>query len=366
MTRKRTLLTLVAVLLVVLAGCASVGSDGDLAGGSDGGDESFAADGDDTEELDAGRADGGDGGADGGDGGGGQAPAASGGDAGGDGAGAGGGEASVGGQPLQIDRAIIRTGTVRLRVEEFDSARAAIAERARSKGGYVSESGSRHHTRDNESWTTGYVVVRIPSDQFSSVLSDTRARGTVLNEETRTEDVTDQLVDIEARLTSLRERRDRLRSFYERANSTGELLRIEEELSSVQSDIEQLEAKQRSLEQRVAFATLRVELTEPEPDRTPDEAPGFVASLGSAFSSSMATLANMVTGFVLFAAGLAPFLLFLGVPAVVVGLLARRRYGFGRYASDDRIGENREATAPGEAATEVTESSGDEGPPETG
>jgi len=357
MTRKRTLVTLATVLLVVLAGCASVGSDGGLAGGSDGGDESFAAGGDDTDEMgDGGSSDGGGdgGGSDGGDGGGSQAPAASSGETGGVGDGADGGQASVGGQPLQVDRAIIRTGTARLRVEDFESARAAIADRARSEGGYVSESGSTHHTRDNESWTTGYIVVRVPSDQFSAVLSDTRARGTVLNEETRTRDVTDQLVDIEARLTNLRERRDRLRSFYERANSTGELLRIEEELSSVQSDIEQLEAQQRSLEARVAFATLRVELTEPEPGRTPDEDPTFAASLGSAFLGSVATLEKMASGFVVFAAGLAPFLLFLGVPAVALGLLARRRYGFGADPRDDRIGGDREPTSQ------------DEDPPETG
>lgn len=344
MIRKRTLLTGAVVLLVVLAGCASVGSDGGGAGGGDAGGEAVASSGDGAEEMDAGGDDG---------------KAVSRDADGGDGAGGDGGQAAVSGQPLQVDRAIIRTGTIRLRVAEFDSERAAIADRARSHGGYVSESGSTHHTRDNESWTTGYVVVRVPSGQFSNVLSDTRARGTVLNEETQTMDVTDQLVDIEARLTNLRERRDRLRSFYERANSTGELLRIEEELSAVQSDIEQLEATQRSLEQRVAFATLRVELNEPEPERSPGESPTFAASIGSAFLGSMATLANMATGFVLLVAGLAPFLLFLGVPALAIGLLARRRFDFRSGSTASRTAESREPASPDEDAT------GDEDPPET-
>ena len=326
MTRKRTLLTVGLALLVLLAGCASVGSDGDVAGGSNDGGEAFATSGD-AEEMDGG----GDGGGDG------------------DGASAGGEQSAVSGQPLEVDRAIIRTGTVELRVAEFEDSRAAIADRARTHGGYVSESGSTHHTRDNQSWTTGYVVVRIPSDQFSDVLSDTRTRGTVLNEETRTRDVTDQLVDLEARLTNLRERRDRLRTFYEQANSTGELLRIEEELSSVQSDIEQLEATQRSLEDQVAFATLRVELN--EPDRTPEEDPAFTASLASAFLGSVGSLADMVTGFVLFVAGVAPFLLFLGVPALGVGLLARRRLGSRFAPATDRTTWSQQST-PDEDATE--------------
>ncbi len=341
MTRKRTLLTAAVVLLVVLAGCASMGSDGDVAGGGGDGDDALATGGDGAEERSGG--DGG-GGGDGGD-----APAAQSDSGGGETVGGDGGQAATAGQPLQVDRAIIRTGTVELRVEEFDGARAAIADRARGHGGYVSGSGSTHHTRENQSWTTGYVVVRVPSEQFSGVLSDTRARGTVLNEETRTRDVTDQLVDIEARLTNLRERRDRLRSFYERANSTGELLRVEEELSSVQSDIERLEAEQRSLEQRVAFATLRVELHEPEPGRTPDEEPTLAASLAAAFLGSMAALADLVTGFTVFAAGLAPFLLFLGVPALAVGLFMRRRFDRRLDSGGDRTAESREQTGPDEA-----------------
>jgi len=349
MVRKRTLLTVAVALLVVLAGCASIGSGDGAAGGGDGAGEDFAASEDGAQEMDSGG--------DGGDGGGGDAAQASSGD--GAGASAEGGQGAVSGQPVQVDRAIIRTGTVELRIENFDTARAAIADSARSHGGYVSGSGSTLHTRDNESWTTGYVVVRVPSDQFSDVLSGARTRGTVLNEETRTEDVTDQLVDIEARLTNLRERRDRLRSFYEQANSTDELLRIEEELSSVQSDIEQLEAKKRSLEQRVSFATLRVELEEPEPGRMPDEDPTFAASLVSTFLGSMATLGGMVTGFALFVAGLAPFLLFLGIPALAVGLLARRRFGFRSGSTTGRTVESRDRTSPDEDAT------ADENSPET-
>jgi len=309
MGRKRTLLTVAVAALVVLAGCATVGS-------GDGGD---ATDG----EVLSDASDGADGG---GDGGGGAQDQASGGD--GDGAAADGGQAAVSGQPLGVDRAIIRTGTVELRVEDYDTARSAIADRARSLGGYVAGSGSTRHTRDNQSWTTGYVVVRVPSGRFSDVLSHARDRGTVTDEETQTEDVTDELVDLEARLTNLKERRDRLRSFYDRANSTGELLRIEEELSSVQSDIEQLEAKKRALEDRVAFATLRVELREPEPDVTAEDGAAG-ASLVSAFLGSMATLVDLAYGVVLFTVRLAPFVLFLGLPALVLGLAARRRFGTG-------------------------------------
>jgi hypothetical protein len=299
MRRKHVLVTVFVAMLVVFAGCATIGGDGgDSIGGSDGGE---AADGGDAAPVADG--DGGDGGS----------------------ADSGGQRAAVSGQPLDLDRAIIRTGTVKLRVEDFEGARSSIAGHARSLDGFVSGSGSTHHTRDNQSWTSGYVVVRVPSERFSGMLSFARDRGTVLNEETQTEDVTDELVDLEARLENLEQRRDRLRSFYDRANSTGELLRIEEELSAVQSEIERLEAKRRSLERQVSYATLRVELAEPTPE--PDSEPTAGASLVGALRDSTATLINYSYGFALFVVRLAPYLVVLGLPALAAWFALRRRSG---------------------------------------
>lgn len=295
MDRTRGLVTVALVAVVVLAGCGSLGGGGGAANAGDGGG----------------------GGADG-------ASGPAGGDGGESGGEAGGGEDALAGQTqAQVDRAVIRTGTIELRVEDFEAARSAVAERARSLGGYVSESGSTRNTRDNRSWMTGYVVVRVPAERFSDALADARERGTVLSEGTETEDVTDRLVDLEARLTNLRERRDRLRSFYERANSTEELLRVEERLSSVQSEIEQLEAERRALENRVAFSTLRVELREPEPGADADE-PGN--SPVSAFLGSVGALGDLLYGAVLLAARLGPFVLF-GGAVLAAGLLARRVAG---------------------------------------
>lgn len=301
MRHKHKLVTLLVVTLVVLSGCATIGGTGgdgapaESAGGDDGG------------------------------GGGGDAAPVGGGDGGDSGSADRSGQEAVSGQPARLDRAIIRTGTVRLRIEEYEGARSSIAGHARSLDGFVSGSGSTRHTRDNRSWTSGYVVVRVPSERFSGMLSFARDRGTVLNEETQTEDVTDELVDLEARLENLEQRRDRLRSFYERANSTGELLRIEEELSAVQSEMERLEAQRRSLERQVSYATLRVELAEPAPE--PDDDPDSGPSLAGAFRDSTASLIDHAYGFALFVVRLSPYLIVLGLPALVAGFAARRRYG---------------------------------------
>ena len=222
-------------------------------------------------------------------------------------------------------RAIIRTGRMVIEVKNFSTAREAIASEARSRDGYVSDSNQRLHRTGDATWRTGYIVVRIPSEDYEAMQEAAATRGTVISEETQTEDVTDQLVDLEARLANLRERRDRLRTFYSRANDTEELLRIEEQLSEVQGQIERLEAQRRSLEERVAFSTIRVELREPAPGareiRTQYHQQSLVAVfLGSVQDVYVFGRASLVT----LAAAL-PWLGALAVPAYGLRRLLRGR-----------------------------------------
>ena len=287
----------VVALLLLLAGCTGMGGSGDVGEAQGGGDGAQIS---------------------GGDGGSSQPEAAD------SGANTGGNE-NVQAGDVAVDRAIIRNGRMVVEVENYSTAADAIAARARTSGGYVSDSSRELHRDDGETWYTGYIVVRVPSQEYEPTQSMVREQGTVRSQETTTKDVTDKLVDLEARLTNLRERRDRLRTFYERANSTEELLRIETELSSVQSDIERLEAQKRSLEQRVAYSTLRVEIREPAPEPSAQQVPYHERSLVSAFLSSTTDVYVFTRGLLVTAASLAPWLVVLAVPVVGGRRLLRGR-----------------------------------------
>jgi len=228
-------------------------------------------------------------------------------------------------QPAR-QRAIIKTGEMRLRVDNFTRSREALASRARSLGGYVGDSGQRLHRDGDRQWTTGYVVVRVPSGEYERMQESVGQRGTVLSESTSTKDVTDQLVDLEARLANLKSRRDRLRTFYNRANSTEELLRIEEELSEVQGEIERLEAQKRSLERRVAFSTLRIELREPSPGPDAVTTQYHERPLASVFLGSLRDIYVFGRATLVTVAAVLPWLGLAGVP-LVVGRYALRRRG---------------------------------------
>lgn len=302
--RRRATLAVLLALLAVTAGCGGAANDGgEPQAGGDGGNAATQA------------ADGSSGGSS-----------------------AGGSDADTGSPSvaaMQSDRALIRTGTVRLEVGNFDAAQRNITEAVRARGGYVSDTSRRTNGHENATWTAGTVVLRIPSENFSGLVDAVGGEGEMLASETSTEDVTDRVVDLRARLGNLRAERDRLRELYQEANDTESVLAVEERLSEVQGEIERAEANLRSLENRVAYSTLTVELREPRPETTDvDRTAWYDTGPVDAFLQSVEGVGVTLRALLVAAAYVAPYALAFGVPVVVALLLARRlghvRGPFGR------------------------------------
>jgi uncharacterized small protein (DUF1192 family) len=225
-------------------------------------------------------------------------------------------------------REVIRTGTVAVRVESYDDARRNLTRATRDLGGYVGDSAEQVHRRDNRTWTTGEVVLRVPRENFSDLLSRAKAAGEVQKATTSQQDVTDKLVDIDARLSNLRAQRDRLRDLYEEANDTEDVLAVQKRLSEVQTEIERLEAQRKSLRQRVAYSTIAVELNEPrpEPETVETTEQGWhETGLLSAVTASINGVVVVLKSLAVAAAYGLPYLLAFGVPLGGVFALWRRR-----------------------------------------
>lgn len=323
--RSRSTVALALLALVVLAGCAGAGTN---LGGS--GDVEPAAQ---------------------------DAPGASGGAAGDDGPADTGFQLASGETNDDAEssvavqqRARVWTGTVELTVEDFGTARDRIVSAARDRGGYLSDSSSRVHRDDNESWTTGRVVVRVPSEDFDATMGVVRDAGTVESSDTSVQDVTDQLVDLEARLESLRTERDSLRELIADANDTEAVLAVQQELSAVQTEIERLEAQRRSLQDRVAFSTITVELREPAPGETPGgDDQWWETGVVAAFVESVGGVAVALRALVVGLAYVAPYALVFGVPLV------------GGYAVWQRRGRSRSGeTEVAEVASDSDDATDDE------
>lgn len=299
--RRTHLGTVLVVFLLVLAGCSGAGG-GEAGGGGDGG---YAASNDAAAEATAAAAA--------------TATPAEESRASGD-----GGDGSV---VAQADRAIIRTGRIALTVDSYGDVRDRIARLARNRGGYVATSSRETRGEGNYTWTTGRIVIRVPSDAFTESFETVESYGEIRTSAADTQDVTDRLVDIEARLETLRAERDRLRELYREANETDGVLEISRELSDVQAEIERLTAQKRALEDRVAYSTITVELREEPPERpTPTPKPGYAdTALGAAFLASVDGVVTGVKAAAVTVAYVLPYLFAFGLPLAGVSIVVSRR-----------------------------------------
>ncbi|WP_224447084.1 DUF4349 domain-containing protein [Haloprofundus salilacus] len=289
---SRTIATLVLAFLLVTAGCAGSNTGGDAGGhnvemsSSGGGDGASATD------------------------------------------------AAAEGETANVDstaqisqqRELIRIGELRMRVDDFERARDNLTAAVEARGGYVSDTSVSNRGEGNETWSQGRIVLRVPQENYTSMLDAAKSEGAVQFEETKTEDVTDQIVDLEARLENLRAERDRLRELYDRANETEDVLAVQRELSDVQSEIERLEGQLQSLEQRVAYSTLTIHLEEPRPEGLYDRAEWYDTGVLAAFLESVSGVGVTLRAIVVGVAYAAPYLLVFGTPLVGAAVLLFRRF----------------------------------------
>ena len=107
---------------------------------------------------------------------------------------------------------------------------------------------------------TASVEIRVPQERLETTLDALAKLGTVENRSLTAEDVTDQLVDSEARLRNLRKSEEMVLKIMERSGSVGDVLKASQELSNIRESIERIDAQLKSLRNQVAYSTISLTL----------------------------------------------------------------------------------------------------------
>jgi hypothetical protein len=150
---------------------------------------------------------------------------------------------------------IIRSGTLQLEVADVDAATNGARTLVQAAGGYVSA--SDEVTKEDVHEAT--ITYRIPVDRWQEMVSALRGLAAkVIRENTQAEEVTAQVVDIQARIDNLRASETSIREIMSRAGTINDVLAVQERLQTVQEQIERLVAQQQDLTGRASLATLAV------------------------------------------------------------------------------------------------------------
>ncbi|WP_043678361.1 DUF4349 domain-containing protein [Streptomyces xylophagus] len=177
--------------------------------------------------------------------------------------------------PKLTASSIIRTASLSVRVKDVPKALDEARTTTENAGGFV---GNETTTRDGQGHERTRVVLRVPTDKYDEVLADLEGAGKLLDRTAKAQDVTDQVVDVESRITSQRASVARVRELMDRATKLSDVVELEGELSTRESDLEALLAQQASLKDRTSLATITLSLSQ-TPVAKPaakDDTPGFV------------------------------------------------------------------------------------------
>ncbi len=212
---------------------------------------------------------------------------------------------------LPEGRKVAVEGYVRLRVGEGEvkavaSKLSGIAERL---GGYVGEMSV---------WESGgYVILKVPYDRYSEALEEIEKLGEAVEVRTVASDVTEQYVDLSARLNASRALERRLLEILAQAKNVDEMLKVEDYLARVRADIERYEAQLKNLERRVQFSTIYVQIEAPPKEVKPfiqfpkfDVTPALARALGLLYSVIYALITAAIGLSPLAALGAAGYLVY--------------------------------------------------------
>lgn len=213
-------------------------------------------------------------------------------------------------EPGATDRKLARSASLELttpKTEDVVSRAKAIATGA---GGYP---GQESATDDSASLT-----LSVPAEKLDGVLDQLGGLGQVKRREISAQDVTAQVVDVDARLATQRASVDRIRALLAKAQSVSEIASVESELTSRQATLESLERQQASLAGRVAMATVSLSVTKQE---APAQSGGFLSGLTGGWDAFVA----FCDGLVRVLGVLLPFAIAFGIPAGALAWWFRRR-----------------------------------------
>ena len=217
-----------------------------------------------------------------------------------------GGSLRIAGALETAQRKVISSAFIAIELEGVPDATSQVRVIAESLGGFVEQLSSSGRPERRRATMT----IRVPQDQFPQALERIEALGTVLSRDIGSEDVSEEFIDIEARLKNALGEEQSLLALLERARAVSDVLAIERELFRVRSEIERYQGRLNFLERRVELATITVSLVSP------------AVNVGEPPSASLSIEVFEVSGTLARVKGLAE-----GLGGVVDGVFVSQRNG---------------------------------------
>jgi hypothetical protein len=222
--------------------------------------------------------------------------------------------------PLDAQRDVVKTASMTITVSNTSEAADKAAVVVETADGRVDS--RSEDAGSNRGLARTSVVLRVPVAKLDGVVRELKKLGKVQTAESRSEDVTAQRVDLDARAKALQTSVDRLLAIMRDAKDPDALIKAEGALSQRQAELDSLRAQRDQLGDRIDYSTVDVTfVAEQIGGPAPQQYEGFTGQIERGWDALVSVLGNLVLLFGL-------LLPWLGALAVAAGIV----YGVVRLA----------------------------------
>lgn len=162
-------------------------------------------------------------------------------------------------------------------------------------GGYIISSDASA-TDEAGVLRSGTVAIRVPSQSFTAALADASKLGDLKSRKVETQDVTEEYVDLQARLANAQSQEKALLSLMDKAKTVDEVLQVRQVLTQTQQEIEQLKGRLKFLDEHSSYSTIAISLYEPGSETQTTGDWGFIAALKDALHGFVRTINDIIVG----------------------------------------------------------------------
>jgi Na+-transporting methylmalonyl-CoA/oxaloacetate decarboxylase gamma subunit len=222
-------------------------------------------------------------------------------------------------QPAVTERKIIRNAELQLETDAPEEAQRKIAAIVEGKDGFVIESAQSSSDVRATARDTVTMTLRVPAAKFNESIDEIRKTASrVIVETVKGEDVTEEFIDVEARLKASKSLEAQFLEIMKQAKTVEDALNVQRELAKVRGEIEKIEGRKRFLENQAAFSTIKIQLKTPAAFTSGSA--GFSDRLRESVGDGFDAALNFVLGLVTLVLALLPFLVLVVLP---LGLVIR-------------------------------------------
>ena len=217
------------------------------------------------------------------------------------------------------ERLIVRTGQAGIEVDSLEPSMAQLRRIVQRVGGFVADASVQSGRNQVRSAT---LQLKVPASRFDDLTEGLRPLGRLQFVNVAAEDVSEEFVDLTARIANAHRLEERLIELLRtRTGKLQDVLSVEHELARVREEIERMQGRVRFLKASAQLSTLSVNLYEPAPlvASTPGRSP-----IVEAFKTAWRNFVGVVAG-VIASLGFVVPVLVLGWGAVIAGRHYRRK-----------------------------------------